>query len=99
VTANPETPGSSPKSRYAPYVFTEQGVAMLSSVLRSERAVTVNIQIMRTFVAMRRYTLPEELVQYIEKDSEDTQAIMHALDRLLATIPPPRRQLGFGVTG
>ena len=39
--------------RYAPYVFTEQGVAMLSSVLRSERAVQVNIEIMRTFVRLR----------------------------------------------
>lgn len=40
--------------RYLPYVFTEQGVAMLSSVLRSERAVAVNIAIMRAFVQMRR---------------------------------------------
>lgn len=40
--------------RYAPYVFTEQGVAMLSSVLRSQRAVEVNIAIMRTFVQLRR---------------------------------------------
>ena len=39
--------------RYAPYAFTEQGVAMLSSVLRSERAVQVNIAIMRTFVRLR----------------------------------------------
>ncbi len=40
--------------RYAPYVFTEQGVAMLSGVLRSDRAITVNIKIMRTFVELRR---------------------------------------------
>jgi hypothetical protein len=40
--------------RYAPYVFTEQGVAMLSSVLRSKRAVAVNIEIIRTFVSLRR---------------------------------------------
>ena len=40
--------------RYSPYAFTEQGVAMLSSVLRSDRAVAVNIEIMRTFVALRR---------------------------------------------
>lgn len=41
--------------RYRPYAFTEQGVAMLSSVLRSERAIRVNIEIMRTFVQMRRF--------------------------------------------
>ena len=40
--------------RYAPYAFTEQGVAMLSSVLRSERAVLVNIEVMRAFVRLRR---------------------------------------------
>jgi hypothetical protein len=40
--------------RYAPYVFTEQGVAMLSGVLRSDRAITVNIEIMRAFVELRR---------------------------------------------
>ena len=39
--------------RYAPYAFTEQGVAMLSSVLRSPRAITVNIEVMRAFVALR----------------------------------------------
>jgi len=43
-------------TRYLPYVFTEQGVAMLSSVLRSPRAVEVNIAIMRTFVQLRRLT-------------------------------------------
>jgi hypothetical protein len=44
--------------RYLPYVFTEQGVAMLSSVLNSQRAVKVNIEIMRTFVKLRNYFLP-----------------------------------------
>jgi hypothetical protein len=41
--------------RYAPYVFTEQGVAMLSGVLRSDRAIAVNIEIMRVFVELRRH--------------------------------------------
>ncbi len=44
-------------ARYLPYVFTEQGVAMLSSVLNSEKAIAVNIAIMRAFVAIRRYAL------------------------------------------
>jgi hypothetical protein len=43
--------------RYAPYVFTEQGVAMLSGVLRSDRAIAVNIEIMRAFVELRRVAL------------------------------------------
>jgi hypothetical protein len=43
--------------RYAPYVFTEQGVSMLSSVINSERAIEVNINIMRTFVKLRHYVL------------------------------------------
>ncbi len=44
--------------RYAPYVFTERGVAMLSSVLRSKRAISVNIEIMRAFVEFRRAPVP-----------------------------------------
>jgi predicted XRE-type DNA-binding protein len=51
VTANPDWS----KKRFTPFVFTEQGVAMLSGVLKSERAVQVNIYIMRAFVAMRRF--------------------------------------------
>lgn len=57
--------------RYAPYVFTEQGVAMLSSVLRSKRAIAVNIEIMRTFVELRRvassYAAIEERLEQIER--------------------------------
>ena len=46
-----------PKSRYNPYVFTEQGVAMLSSVLNSKKAIQINIQIMMTFVHIRKFAL------------------------------------------
>ena len=46
--------------RYLPYAFTEQGVAMLSSVLRSKRAILVNIEIMRAFVKMRRFLISHE---------------------------------------
>jgi hypothetical protein len=49
--------------KYAPYAFTEQGIAMLSSVLRSERAIAVNIEIMRTFVQLRRMLLEHEVLK------------------------------------
>ena len=53
--------------RYAPYAFTEQGVAMLSSVLNSERAIEVNIQIMRIFYKMRRLILSHtELIERMD---------------------------------
>ena len=57
--------------RYAPYVFTEQGVAMLSSVLRSKTAIAVNIEIMRAFVELRRvassYAAIEKRLEQIER--------------------------------
>jgi ORF6N domain-containing protein len=59
--------------RYAPYVFTEQGVAMLSGVLRSDRAITVNIAIMRTFVELRRvassYAALQERLEELERET------------------------------
>ena len=58
--------------RYAPFVFTEQGVAMLSSVLKSEKAIQVNVAIMRAFVALRRYamTFDELAAKIISHDKE-----------------------------
>jgi phage regulator Rha-like protein len=60
--------------RYAPYVFTEQGVAMLSGVLRSQKAVAVNIAIMRAFVELRRaatsYTAIETRLEDLERETE-----------------------------
>lgn len=77
-------------SRYAPFAFTEQGVAMLSSVLRSPKAIEVNISIMRTFVQMRYFLLEnksilesiDELKKKItdlEETSEDTLAAINDL--------------------
>ncbi|HET7418272.1 MAG TPA: ORF6N domain-containing protein [Solirubrobacterales bacterium] len=61
--------------RYAPYVFTEQGVAMLSGVLRSDRAVAVNIEIMRTFVELRRVAISfreiQEQVGRLERETAE----------------------------
>jgi hypothetical protein len=87
--------------RYPPYVFTEQGVAMLSSVLRSKQAVQVNIPIMRAFVRMREMmTSHKELARRID-DMERTydaqfKAVFDAIRRLMEPpVPPPKRPIGY----
>ena len=94
--------------RYAPYVFTEQGVAMLSKVLNSPRAIAVNIEIMRAFVRLREL-IPgnkdlarrlDELRTKIERKlSTHDQAIAGILDAIRALMAPPaptkRRRIGF----
>lgn len=91
---------------FRPYVFTEQGVAMLSTVLNSDRAIEVNIIIMRTFVRIRRMLSShtalsnklKELEQKYEKHDEEIQAIFTAIRKLMATpysFPKPKRQIGF----
>jgi hypothetical protein len=61
-------PGRGKYSKYNPYVFTEHGVAMLSSVLKSDRAIQINIAIMRAFVTLRQYALTyTELAQKIKE--------------------------------
>jgi hypothetical protein len=86
--------------RYRPFVFTEQGVAMLSSVLRSQRAVQVNLAIMRAFVHLRRLTVSnEELRRKIEsmekKYDARFQAVFATIKKMLEAPIPPRRQIGF----
>lgn len=86
--------------QYLPYAFTEQGVAMLSSVLRSKRAVEVNIAIMRTFVQLRRLMdSNRELARKIEglekKYDEQFAVVFDAIKRLIAPPDPPKRQIGF----
>jgi len=91
--------------RYAPYVFTEQGVAMLSSVLRSKRAIAVNIEIMRAFVELRRvassYAAIEKRLEQIERGigehDEQLEQIFGALHQLIAPPPQPKRPIGFRV--
>jgi hypothetical protein len=80
--------------RYLPYVFTEQGVAMLSSVLRSERAVHVNVAIMRAFVSLRRMLVANEVL--VEKLAElerrlegHDQAIRSLFDAIRQLMAPP----------
>jgi len=85
---------------YRPYAFTEQGVAMLSSVLRSSRAVEVNIAIMRTFVQLRRLMdTNRDLARKIEalekKYDEQFAVVFDAIKELIALPEPPKKQIGF----
>jgi phage regulator Rha-like protein len=89
--------------RNSPYAFTEQGVAMLSSVLNSERAVQVNIAIMRAFVKLREILATHrelaEKIEDLEKKyrQHDTkiQAVFDAIRQLLQPPVSPRRRIGF----
>jgi hypothetical protein len=86
--------------RYRPYAFTEQGVAMLSSVLRSTRAVQVNIAIIRTFVQLRRLMdTNRDLARKIEalekKYNEQFAVVFEAIKQLIAPPAPPKKQIGF----
>ena len=86
--------------RRSPYAFTEQGVAMLSSVLRSSRAVEVNIAIMRTFVQLRRLMdsnrdLARKIEALEKKYDEQFTVVFDAIKQLLAPPDPPKRQIGF----
>jgi hypothetical protein len=87
-------------SKYLPYAFTEQGVAMLSSVLRSKRAVHVNIEIMRAFVRLRQFlSAHKELKQKLEememKYDEQFQVVFEAIRQLMTPPDPPRKRIGF----
>lgn len=86
--------------RYLPYVFTEQGVAMLSSVLRSQRAVQVNIEIMRTFVKFRRLLvshdkLAKKLDNLERKYDSQFKVIFDAIRKLMAPTESTQRRIGF----
>ncbi len=83
-----------------PYAFTEQGVAMLSSVLNSERAILVNIQIMRTFTKLREMLLTHaEFRQKIEamerKYDQQFRVVFDAIRELLTPPEKPKRRIGF----
>ena len=90
--------------RYLPYAFTEQGVAMLSSVLRSKRAISVNITIMRTFVKMRRLIAPyKDLVGHLDelekKYDAQFKVVFDAIRQLMAPSQAKRRRIGFRAKG
>jgi phage regulator Rha-like protein len=86
--------------RIPPFVFTEHGILMLSSVLKSERAVQVNIQIMRTFTKLREALLDNkdlrrELEELKQLTEERFQVVFETLDRILTVESKPKKKIGF----
>jgi hypothetical protein len=87
--------------RTAPYAFTEQGVSMLSSVLRSERAIQVNIEIMRAFVRLRQMLasnaeLSRKLASLEKKYDIQFKAVFDAIRELMTPLEPrKKRSIGF----
>jgi hypothetical protein len=86
--------------KYRPYAFTEQGVAMLSSVLRSSRAVNVNIEIMRAFIRLRHVAHPNhELARKIDrletKYDGQFKVVFQAIRELMTPPVVPRRRIGY----
>jgi phage regulator Rha-like protein len=91
--------------KYTPYAFTEQGVAMLSSVLRSEKAIQVNIQIMNTFVKMRQWAIENKeiaqrltelehyFIQHCKDNQSDIRELREAIDLLIDRTKPAK--IGF----
>ena len=93
--------------RYPPYVFTEQGVAMLSSVLKSKQAIKVNIAIMRAFVELRKFLysndklavklneLEKETKKRFEEHQKQISLIFEAIKQLIKDDSKPKKQVGF----
>ena len=89
--------------RYLPYVFTEQGVAMLSSVLKSKRAVEINIEIMRAFVRLREMLLSHKdlarkldaLERKYESHDMHIRSLFEAIRQLMTPPEPKKRKIGF----
>lgn len=93
--------------RYMPYVFTEQGVAMLSTVLNSEKAIQINIKIIDAFVQMRQWALDNKeltkrvtdienyLMNYAKDNNKEIEKIYEAIDLLMDRTKPSK--IGFGV--
>lgn len=99
--------GHGGRLRSLPYAFTEQGVAMLSSVLRSERAVQVNVVIMRAFVSLRQMLAGNEplapklaeLERRLEGHDQAIKSLFDAIRELMAPPAKPRREFGFHAIG
>ncbi|MEK7375747.1 MAG: ORF6N domain-containing protein [Candidatus Margulisiibacteriota bacterium] len=89
--------------RYLPYAFTEHGVAMLSSVLKSERAVLVNIAIMRAFIKLRRMISRNKDIEHklnqlehkVERHDEDIINILNAIRQIMKEEEKPKGKFGF----
>ena len=97
--------GHGGRRRSVPYAFTEEGVAMLSSVLRSERAAQVNVAIMRAFVGLRRMLAANEAIAHklaelerkIEGHDTSIRTLFDAIRELAAPPARPRREIGYHV--
>jgi hypothetical protein len=95
--------GHGKHSKYLPFVFTEQGVAMLSSVLRSKRAIKVNIEIMRAFARLREILAVnkdlarrlEELERKYNAHDHEFKVVFDAIRELMKTPEKPKRKIGF----
>jgi hypothetical protein len=95
--------GHGGRRRSIPYAFTEQGVAMLSSVLRSKRAVQVNVAIMRAFVSLRRLLATNEtlarkfaeLERRLEGHDQAIKSLFDAIRELMLPSAKPKREIGF----
>lgn len=92
--------GANKFSPATPYAFTEQGVAMLSGIIRSERAIKVNISIMRAFVKMREYIdenkeLKKKIDLLESKYDEQFKVVFDALRQLLVQKSEPRNSIGY----
>ena len=93
--------------KHVPYAFTEQGIAMLSSVLRSDTAIQVNIAIMRTFVRLREiFSTHKDLMQRLQAleqkyETHDKQihGIFEAIRQIMSPETKPKRRIGFDVKG
>ena len=95
-------------SSSTPYAYTEHGIAMLSSVLKSKKAVAINIEIIKTFIKLRHYALSQTdtnaqiaelrklLMLYIEKNDKRVNDIIVALNNLIEQ-PPKTKKIGFNV--
>jgi hypothetical protein len=88
--------------KYSPYAFTEQGVAMLSSVLRSKRAIQVNVEIMRAFVRLRQLLashadLATKLEELEKKYDAQFRIVFDAIRQLMSEPVTRRKQIGFSV--
>jgi ORF6N domain. len=93
--------------RYSPFCFTEQGVTMLACILNSERAITINIQIIRIFTKLREMIITnkdillklEQLERKVTGHDEHIQVIFDTLRKLLQKPQAPRRRIGFRRNG
>lgn len=103
VTSNSDKMGL----RYAPFCFTEQGVAMLSSILNSETAIQVNIQIIRVFARMKQLLMDnkdlqikmEQLEKVVSKHDKEILAIFNAVKKLIEQPAKPGTPIGFPYPG